>query len=832
MILLKYILKEFKSKKLRTFILVLSICLASAMLFASLTLSKTLVELQRDSYKASVGTADIVVLSKEKQFFELTDLNCNEVATDRVIPKLNVTGLFDKRTQSGSLFFQINGFDYDDIQNFNPIEFDKVDNKSFEGKEVIIGSYTAEKLGLDIGSEFEISINDVKYNFNVYGIAKKTGLFAFDGQRYSAIIPITTLREMLKLPQESVSELYVVLKTDVDKENALQKLSDENPELKVDYSYSEEEIEEESKNLIVQMYVLLIIISIMSFYIIYSSFKVLILERMPVIGTFRSIGANKRQTSLMLIFESSVYGVLGGILGCFTGLLILYIVVRMSMTGNLENVNIELTFSVIDIIIAFLWAVVLAIVSAILPVLSANKKSIKTIVLNQPEIKQVKKSSFVGFMISLIIICAAIGLLYVPFKKGAIVFDSISLVLLIIGAFRITSYIIHFIASKFEKLYSLFFGNAGLIALKNIKNSSESINNVLLLTLAVATAISVFTVTGSIVFEINNVVSSSYHFDYIIKSQSMNDEFRDKLVNIEEIQDSYGLFSQRNVSINDSEKTINVVEGIDTHNYLDFRSFDFEGTEAEKKECIEKLDSGKNIIMTYMLMDKYDLKENDIVSLETNDGKVDYTVVGSFYSMLESGGNYALISEENLKEDFNIVNYSQFYIKSEDPAIETKLFLEFPNDNISITSIDELIEVSKKSSEQKTNIFNGLSCVVIIICFFGLLNNLIMNYLERRKTKAIMRSIGMTKSKGILIVLVEALTCGIFGGLIGVAEGLGIIHISKFVMKAINKPYAIKINPSVFVMFFTIALVSSVLSFVFLEMKTRKMSISEEIKGR
>ena len=430
------------------------------------------------------------------------------------------------------------------------------------------------------------------------------------------------------------------------------------------------------------------------------------------------------------------------------------------------------------------------------------------------------------------IICAAIGLLYVPFKKGAIVFDSISLVLLIIGAFRITSYIIHFIASKFEKLYSLFFGNAGLIALKNIKNSSESINNVLLLTLAVATAISVFTVTGSIVFEINNVVSSSYHFDYIIKSQSMNDEFRAKLVNIEEIQDSYGLFSQRNVSINDSEKTINVVEGIDTHNYLDFRSFDFEGTEAEKKECIEKLDSGKNIIMTYMLMDKYDLKENDIVSLETNDGKVDYTVVGSFYSMLESGGNYALISEENLKEDFNIVNYSQFYIKSEDPAIETKLFLEFPNDNISITSIDELIEVSKKSSEQKTNIFNGLSCVVIIICFFGLLNNLIMNYLERRKTKAIMRSIGMTKSKGILIVLVEALTCGIFGGLIGVAEGLGIIHISKFVMKAINKPYAIKINPSVFVMFFTIALVSSVLSFVFLEMKTRKMSISEEIKGR
>ena len=832
MILLKYILKEFKSKKLRTFILVFSICLASAMLFASLTLSKTLVELQRDSYKASVGNADIFALSKGKQLFELTDFNFSEVSTDRVIPKLNVTGLFDKKNQSGSLFFQINGFDYDDIKYFNPIEFDKIENKSFEGNEIIIGSYTAEKLGLDIGSEFEISINNKSYCFSVYGIAKKMGLFAFDGQRYSAIVPISTLRELMELSEESASELYVVLKSGADKEDLLNELTDANSDFNVYYSYSEEEIEEESKNLIVQMYVLLIIISIMSFYIIFSSFKVLISERMPVIGTFRSIGANKRQTSLMLIFESSVYGILGGILGCFTGLLILYIVVRMSMTGELENVKIELTFSVIDIIIAFLWAVVLAVLSAILPVLSTNKKSIKTIVLNQPEVKKVKKRPFAEFIVSLIMISASIGLLYVPIKKGAIVIDSISLVILIIGTFRITSYIIKFIASKFEKLYSLLFGNAGLVALKNIKNSSENINNVLLLELAVATAISVFTVTGSIVFEINNVVSSSYHFNYIIKSQSMNDEFRDKLVNIEDIQDSYGLFSQKNVSINDSEKKINVIEGIDTQNYLNFRSFDFEGTEAEKKECIEKLDSGKNIIMTYMIMDKYDLKENDIVTLETNDGKVDYTVVGSFYSMLENGGNYALISEKNLKEDFNVANYSQFYIKSDDTAIETKLFLEFPNDNISITSLDELIELSRKSSEQKTSIFNGLSCVVIIICFFGLLNNLIMNYLERRKTKAIMRSIGMTKPKGVFIVLVEALTCGTFGGLIGIAEGAGIIHISKFVMKAINKPYAIKITPSIFIMFFIVALVSSVLSFVFLEMKTRKMSISEEIKGR
>lgn len=832
MILLKYIFKELKSKKMRTFILVLSICLASAMLFASLTLSKTLVEIQRDSFKASVGTSDFIAMSEEKQYFDLSEFDCGEVSTKYVIPKLNITGVADQVEQSGNLFFQVSGMDYDDIQIFNPIIFNKSENKSFEGNKIIIGSYTAEKLGLDIGSDFEISINNDTHIFNVYGIAKKIGPFAFDGQRYSAVIPIQTLRDILELPDGSTSELYVGLNSDIEKEGALNTLVSENPDLKIDYSYSEKEIEEESKNLIVQMYVLLIIISIMSFYIIFSSFKVLISERMPVIGTFRSIGANKAQTSLMLIFESSVYGIIGGVFGCFVGLLILYIIVRMSMTGDLENAAIELTFSAFDIIIAFSWAVILSVISAILPVLGTNKKSIKTIVLNQPETKKLKKRSFAGFMVSLIMLIVSIALLYIPIKKFAIVLDSISLVILIIGLFRITSYIIRYLASKLEKVYSFIFGNAGLIALKNIRNSSESINNVLLLELAVATAISVFTVTGSIVLEINNVASSSYNFDYIIKSQSMNDEFEDKLSNMEDVSDSYGLYSQRNVTINDNEKKINVIEGIDTQNYLNFRSFTFEGTEAEKKECLDKLNLGKNIIMTYMIMDKYDLNENDVVTLETNNGKVDYTVVGSFYSMLENGGNYALISKDNLKEDFDIANYSQFYVKTQSQDIERKLFLEFQDDNISITSLDELVELSRKSSEQKTSIFNGLSCVVILICFFGLLNNLIMNYLERRKTKAIMRSIGMTKPKGIFIVLIEALTSGSFGGLIGVAEGFGIIHISGFVMKAINKPYEIKISPSIFILFFTVALVSSVLSFVFLEMKTRKMSISEEIKGR
>jgi putative ABC transport system permease protein len=45
---------------------------------------------------------------------------------------------------------------------------------------------------------------------------------------------------------------------------------------------------------------------------------------MPVMGTFRSIGATKKRINLLLLSESISYGVIGGALGCLLGIGLLY----------------------------------------------------------------------------------------------------------------------------------------------------------------------------------------------------------------------------------------------------------------------------------------------------------------------------------------------------------------------------------------------------------------------------------------------------------------------------------------------------------------------------
>ena len=48
--------------------------------------------------------------------------------------------------------------------------------------------------------------------------------------------------------------------------------------------------------------------------------KIILAERIPVIGTFRSIGASRTKMNLILILENALYGVFAGLFGSILGI--------------------------------------------------------------------------------------------------------------------------------------------------------------------------------------------------------------------------------------------------------------------------------------------------------------------------------------------------------------------------------------------------------------------------------------------------------------------------------------------------------------------------------
>lgn len=134
----------------------------------------------------------------------------------------------------------------------------------------------------------------------------------------------------------------------------------------------------------------------MSVFIIYSSYKVITLDRLPVIGTFRSIGATQKVVTRILLLESGLYGVLGGLIGIPVGTLILKLILQGMGQSLSQGIEIPVVISPFSIIFSFAVAVVVSLLSAWLPVRCASRLPIKDVVLGSVEEKQVPRRFIVG----------------------------------------------------------------------------------------------------------------------------------------------------------------------------------------------------------------------------------------------------------------------------------------------------------------------------------------------------------------------------------------------------------------------------------------------------
>ena len=93
----------------------------------------------------------------------------------------------------------------------------------------------------------------------------------------------------------------------------------------VQQPFNGEDIKREMESITLPFMLMTFIVAFMSMFIIFSSFRVITMERLPVIGTFRSIGATRKTTDNIMLVESLLYGIVGSGLGLGLGIIILNI---------------------------------------------------------------------------------------------------------------------------------------------------------------------------------------------------------------------------------------------------------------------------------------------------------------------------------------------------------------------------------------------------------------------------------------------------------------------------------------------------------------------------
>jgi putative ABC transport system permease protein len=834
-IIIKFILKNIKEKKLRTLLITISIAAASALFFASNGISDSYKSAYIKMLRGSYGSADIRIYANKKSPSGVFYTNKAEKLKDRaeyIVGTTNSNGSHEI-SKDETLSISLKGIDYEDLMIMNPIDLIKEANlKPFNGYKIIISEKMSEKYSLIPGDKFKVKVGESNKQFTIAGVAKQSSVFQQEDKDMIAVVPRETAAEFSGSGGK-VSNIYIKVKDSKDKAALIEELSEVYKDYTAEETINEKEIDADLQTTKASFMMMLVVVLIMSIFIIYTAFKVIIMERMPIIGTFRSIGATRKMTDVVMITESIIYGVLGGILGDILGIGILYVVgVLMNPYGNFLKAKLE--FRPILLIYAFIFAVIVSFISAILPIIKVSKISVKDIVLNKVEAKD-KRKLWKPILAVVLTAFSIIAPLNAPKNADLVLLvNLIAMICVVIVSIIIIPYINNLFIFLLKGIYSIIFGNEGIIAIKNLKDNKSILNNIALLSIGISALLMINVLS----FSIGKEVSKAYGawnsevavFPWADSRKENEGDIR-KVLTVDGVQDALGVKSVYETKVdisNGSSNSILVIESMEIRKFYDFFTVEFD---ESTKGVPENFDDDRNIMVTSQLMSKLNVKVGEVLTLDTASGKKDYKIV-SIFKTLMNNGDYAFIPERYMKSDFKVKNYGSIFIKTykDDYAVRDSIKESFKGKKYRVDTIADMEKNNAKANEAMMSQLRAFPFISIIIGAFGVLNNFIISFIERRRALAVMASIGMSKRQTIKMLFIEALSAGLIGGMMGIATGVAMTSIIPLVMKAMMFPIPMHYQGSVFVICMVLGICITLISSIAPALKSSKMNIIDAIK--
>ncbi len=819
-IILKYIIKSIAEKKLRTFLIIASVAVSSALIFASAAITGTLVDMFGERMQQYFGTSDVIVHldqnSSGRGYSADSAKDISEMFEYILGGFIGYAQYKDNDGRDHSI--TLTGFGPEEQKIISPLYMVKGSQVCpFEGKTVIAGKTTAERMGLKPGDKIELLVAGYRHKFTVCAAAEPSGMLFDDGESITLYVPKDTLSSLYGMKGRD-NALFFKMKDPNQRRQVMEQLTVVYRNCGFSYFSITTDID-------VPLKLLTVLVCFMSIFIIYSTFRVIVLERLPVIGTFRSIGATKSATGIILIAESTVYGAVGGIIGCALGVGILYAMAGIMKDNWTRNIDTTISFNAGQMLFAFGTAVVLCFVSSLIPIIKISGTSLKDIISNAID-RQYRRRTWKAVCAAIMIILSVIlpkvipDSLALPVDMGCLIMIGVSTVLLV-------PYITHFVVDVLERVYALVFGNVGMLAVKNLRESKGILNSISLLSTGIATLLLV----SSAAFSMNNDIIntySGYDFDIRVSYYGADKSMEQRIAYVEGVGSILRQNSRAYVFLPEFNENISRLDGAESARYFGFWKID---ADMGPEEMFRELDSGRKIMMTNSLGRLLGVKKGDQIVLRMDNGDRTYEVAGFYDTTLDSG-SHAVVSDRFLRMDCGDAGYSYINIKTlDDPDLVAERIRDrFRRENPGVDTVKELEIGSMEGTRQFTDILYGFAALTLLIGTIGVFNNLLISFIERKHSLAVLRSIGMSRKQTVLMVFLEALTGGAVGGAAGSATGSLQLILVPAIMRAAGQYFQVQNDYGAIIVFIAAGILITLVASVSPAVKSSKLDIVSSLK--
>ncbi|AWH77659.1 FtsX-like permease family protein [Clostridioides difficile] len=821
-IILKYIFTNIKERKIRTAVMLLSIVLSTVLLFISFSIGLSYESVQRKMAKGMSGTATISVQSKNPDILtnleDIPDLNAikSKVGVLESSAIYNKGGYYEEFSLIAADLSQLNKINKPRLENGDSIT-------DFSGDKIILPNRFTSKYKIKKGDSITLQIYGKSYTFQVSDIASYDTVFLRHTRGVNALLPKETLSKIIN---KGSGYTRVLIESEEEMtENLVNKLSEElsTEKYTVSNTINETKIISDARQKTMPFFLISFFALTLSIFIIYSSYKVITLERLPFIGTFRSIGANEKTVTHILMLESILYGSIGGLIAIPIGVVVLNLMLHGLGNSLEQGISIPTVISPIGVIISVIVAIIVSSFSAYIPVKKASHLPIKNIVLGTVEEKNVSNRSIL--FIGSIMFILSVLLPRISPENTLYLAGGFSLLGLIVATIVLIPLITDIISIVFEFVYKNILGNEGKLAARNMKNNKNIIQNITLLFISISAVIAISVVGNFVKTYITDVFRDAELQGFA--DGKMNEEFIEDVRHMDGIKNILPLYVMNN-EISGNGVTLSRLEGTDNIElYNSMFAINYTNFEI-KKQVTEAFKDKRSVILNEDTLKKVGLSIGDTITLSKDKYDFSYKIVGSFKS--RANDVEAVIPSHYAVNDFDKTNYGFLVYTAVNPdAVMIQIRDLFGDTYNWSRTVEEFNNDSLNTISSFLSPMNKMTYFIFLLATVGIINNLLINYIQKRRSIAMYKSIGLSNKQNIKVTLIEGFTSGLLGAVIGIV--ISILEIQTIFIVAGPK---ISMKPDLdfktFIIVGLLGIIVTLIGSIVPIIKGKKMKLIEEIK--
>ena len=572
-------------------------------------------------------------------------------------------------------------------------------------------------------------------------------------------------------------------------------------------------------------YLIFAVVFLMVCFIVVSMSKHIINERMSVIGMLRSVGGSIIGTGMLLLSESAVYGLAGGI----SGTLIFLPCRGMTDIGFFapagEDIVIDDGITFTTILLVILAVVLIQCVFSAAAIFKASKTPVRDIIFGTNETAYLP-SKYVSIAGG----AALIAGIAAYFISGDFITVLISAFLSVIGIVMLFPLIVSLISKALSSLFEKLNMPVAKLAAKETATTKSNVSSSQLILSAMSLTIGILVLAVSF---INYLSAPIYNTELIITDASQNGNEYDCIVgNIDGVQGIEKLYSQSFVY--SSKALVNGEERDLTLLALNDGGFKYLGG---IRDCPQSL-ADDEIAVDKPLASKLSLNVGDEMTLGVNLDtylpkelklKVKCIIDAGYYNTL---GNTVLINLDQYKSIY-YDKPSRVLIKTDhgkEASVLDMMGSTFSDRKTDMKTTEEYNAEQAASAQGLLTIIYAAAFLGIALSLMGTYSNILMGFEQSRRKYAVFYSSSMSKKKLKTLIFSETVILSAVSSVSAIIFGIYFLQIinKALDMLSMSLPldnsalYAILFGICSFVLLLTVAVKP-------IRMLS-KMNIAEEIK--